>query len=314
MLKAGYHKQLALGSVIFAGLPGQLIPPSILLVIYAGIAETPIGPQLLAGVGPGLLVSLLFSIALMVLAVKLSPGGGRVRADVSIHERIISIVRTWPVAVIVGVIVVGMFTGVFTATEAASSAALVAMIVTVIWKRRGGTWRAIAEASVSTIASVGAIFLLLVGVALLSRMFTLTGISEAFARIVEGANFDRVGFLLVMLVVYLVLGTFMEPLAMMVLTIPILMPTLEALDISLLWYGAFAVLMGEIAIVSPPVGILSFIIHQITQDPEVNQGHKITLNDVFAASLWLLPVAILVSIILIFVPEISTWLPGLGAK
>jgi C4-dicarboxylate transporter, DctM subunit len=223
-----------------------------------------------------------------------------------------SVLRIWPLPVIVGVIVIGMFSGLFTATEAAAFAVLVAMLVTFIWKRKGGTWRAIAEASVSTIASVGAIFLLLVAVALLSAMFTLTGISEAFAGMVEAANLDRIGFLLVMLVVYLVLGTFMEPLAMMVLTIPILMPTLEMLDISLLWYGAFAVLMGEIAIVSPPVGILSFIIHQMAQEPEVNQGQKITLNDVFAAAFWMLPVAVLVSVILIFFPEISTWLPNLG--
>jgi C4-dicarboxylate transporter, DctM subunit len=313
MLKAGYNKRLAIGAVIVSGLPGQLIPPSILLVIYAGIAETPVGPQLLAGVGPGLLVSLLFSVAIMVFAWKLTPGKGRVHDNVLMGDRVRSVLRIWPVPVIVGVIVIGMFSGLFTATEAAAVAALVAMVVTFIWKRKGGVWRALAEASVSTIASVGAIFLLLVGVALLSRMFTLTGISEAFSGIVQGANLDRVGFLLVMLVVYLVLGTFMEPLAMMVLTIPILMPTLEALDISLLWYGAFAVLMGEIAIVSPPVGILSFIIHQITQEPEVNQGQSISLNDIFAAALWLLPVAILVTLILIFFPEISTWLPSLGA-
>src|SRR5690606_34634 len=115
--------------------------------------------------------------------------------------------------------------------------------------------------------------------------------SAAFAGIVQAANLDRIGFLLVMMVVYIVLGTFMEPLAMMVLTIPILMPTLAALDISLLWYGAFAVLMGEIAVVSPPVGILAFIIHQITQEKEVNQGQNISLNDVFIATFWLLPVA-----------------------
>lgn len=312
MLKAGYNKRLAIGAVIVAGLPGQLIPPSIMLVIYAGIAETPVGPQLLAGVGPGLLVALLFSIAIMFFAWRTTPRGGRIRSDLSARERLVSVLRIWPVPLLIGIIVVGMFSGLFTATEAAAVAALVALGVAFIWKRKGGAFKAVSEAAVATISSVGAIFLMLIGVALLSRMFTLTGISEAFAAIVQGANLDRVGFLLVMMVVYIVLGTFMEPLAMMVLTIPILMPTLEALDISLLWYGAFAVLMGEIAVVSPPVGILAFIIHQITQEPEVNQGQKISLNDVFIATFWLLPVAVVVTVVLIFFPEISTWLPDLG--
>ena len=312
MLKAGYDKRIAVGAVMVAGLPGQLIPPSILLVVYAGIAETPVGPQLLAGVGPGVLVSLCFSIAIMGLAWKLSPGG-RVARKVPINDQLKSLLGIWPLPVIVLVIVVGMFSGVFTATEAAAFSALVAMVITFIWKRKGGAWQAISQASIATIASVGSIFLLLVAVALLSQMFTLTGISEAFAQVVQDANFNRIGFLLVMLGVYLVLGAFMEPLSMMVLTIPILMPTLEVLDISLLWYGVFAVLMGELAVVTPPVGILSFILYQITKEPEVNQGQKIYLNDIFAAALWLLPVAVLVAVILIFFPEIATWLPDMSA-
>jgi C4-dicarboxylate transporter, DctM subunit len=125
-------------------------------------------------------------------------------------------------------------------------------------------------------------------------------------------SLNRVGFLLLMTVVYIVLGTFMEPLPMMVLTIPILMPTLVNLDISLLWYGAFAVFMGELAVVTPPVGILAFIIHSITKDPEVNQGQDISLSDVFSACWWFMPMAIVVVVVLIFVPGISTWIPGLA--
>lgn len=312
MLKAGYNKRLAIGSVIVAGLPGQLIPPSIMLIIYAGIAETPVGPQLLAGVGPGLLVAFLFSIALLFFAWKTTPNAGRIPVQATFGERVMSVVRVWPVPIILAIIIVGMFSGLFTATEAAAVAALTALGVTFIWKRQGGALKAISEASIAMVSSVGAIFLMLIGVGLLSRMFTLTGISELFAHLVEQANLNRVGFLLVMMVVYIVLGTFMEPLAMMVLTIPILIPTLANLEISLLWYGAFAVLMGEIAVVSPPVGILAFIIHQISQEKEVNQGQKITLNDVFISTYWLLPVAILVTVVLIFFPEISTWLPDLG--
>lgn len=316
MLKAGYDKRLAIGAVIVAGLPGQLIPPSIMLVIYAGIAEVPVGPQLLAGIGPGILVALLFTVMIVLFAKKWAPTPTAEAAEqgvVTWGDRVGSLVKVWPVPLLIIVIVWGMFSGTFTATEAGAVAALVSLIITFIWKRKDKPFRAVADAAVATVSSVGGIFFMLVGVEALSRMFTLTGISTGFAELVEGMDLNRVTFLLMMMVVYIVLGTFMEPLPMMVLTIPILMPTLEGLEISLLWYGAFAVLMGELAVVTPPVGILAFIIHQITKEPEVNQGQNIRLNDVFNACWWFMPMAILVTVVLIFFPEISTWLPDMAS-
>jgi C4-dicarboxylate transporter DctM subunit len=312
MLKAGYDKRLAIGAVIVAGLPGQLIPPSIMMVIYAGIAEVPVGPQLLAGVGPGILVAVLFTVMIVIFARKWAvPNPAITVAPTSWGGRFQSLVKVWPVPLIIAVIVWGMFSGTFTATEAGAVAALVSLFIAVIWKRGDKPFRAVADASLATVSSVGAIFFMLIGVEALSRMFTLTGISSGFAELIDSLDLGRVSFLLVMMVVYIVLGTFMEPLPMMVLTIPILIPTLHALDISLLWYGAFAVFMGELAIVTPPVGILAFIIHSITKEKEVNQGQEITMNDVFNSCWYFMPMAILVTVVLIFFPEISTWLPDL---
>lgn len=320
MLKAGYDKRLAVGAVVVAGLPGQLIPPSIMMVIYAGIAEVPIGPQLLAGIGPGILVTILFTVMLVIFAKKWAPSPAESRAllgetdEITWGTRLRSLAPIWPVPVLILVIVWGMFSGTFTATEAGAVAAVVSLAITFVWKRKsGGAWRSIADASVATVSSVGAIFFMLVGVEALSRMFTLTGISNGFAELVESMSLNRVEFLLLMTVIYIVLGTFMEPLPMMVLTIPILMPTLIDLDISLLWYGVFAVFMGELAIITPPVGILSFIIHSIVKDPEVNQGQDIRLNDVFNASWWFMPMALIVTVVLIFFPEIATWLPSVAS-
>ncbi|GAA5080846.1 tripartite ATP-independent transporter DctM subunit [Thermocatellispora tengchongensis] len=314
MLKAGYDKRLAIGSVIVAGLPGQLIPPSIMLVIYAGIAEVPVGPQLLAGIGPGILVAVLFTVMIVIFARRwavAAPGRAEEHPEADWRGRFASLLRVWPVPLLIALIVAGMFSGVFTATEAGAVAALFSVGITLLWKRGDRPWRAIADAATATVSSVGAIFLMLVGVEALSRMFTMTGISTGFAELVDGLNLGRVQFLLLMTLIYIVLGTFMEPLPMMVLTVPILMPTLEALDISLLWYGVFAVFMGELAVVSPPVGILAFIIHGICKDPEVNQGRHISMNDVFNALWWFMPMAIVVTVVLIFFPEIATFIPDL---
>jgi C4-dicarboxylate transporter DctM subunit len=316
MLKAGYDKRLAVGAVIVAGLPGQLIPPSIMLVIYAGIAEVPIGPQLLAGIGPGLLVMVLFTVMIVIFARKWAVA----QTDHTEHhptvtwgDRFSSLVKVWPVPILIGIIVWGMFSGVFTATEAGAVAAVASVFIAIVWRWKNQPLRALADASTATVSSVGAIFFMLVGVEILSRMFTLTGISTGFAELIEGMNLNRVTFLLLMMVIYIILGTFMEPLPMMVLTVPILMPTLVSLDISLIWYGVFAVFMGELAIVTPPVGILAFIIHSITKDPEVNQGQDISMNDVFNACWYFMPMAIIVTVVLIFFPEIATAIPDLAS-
>lgn len=316
MLKAGYDRRLAIGAIIVAGLPGQLIPPSILLVIYAGIVEVPIGPQLLAGVGPGLLVSLMFTIMIIIFAWKWAPSarGHAALPSVSWEERLRSLARVWPVPLLIAIIIVGMFSGLFTATEAGAVAALFAVLITFIWKRGGGAWQTIASAASGAGSTVGAIFFMLIGVAALSRVLTMTGISDGFAGLVESMSLSQVQFLLLMTVVYVLLGMFMEPLPMMVLTIPILMPTIASLDISLLWYGVFAVFMGELAVLTPPVGILTFIIHSITRDPEVNQGQNITINDVYRAVWCFFPMAMVVVLILIFWPQIATFLPEMMAQ
>jgi tripartite ATP-independent transporter DctM subunit len=311
MLRAGYDKRLAIGSVVVAGLPGQLIPPSILLVIYAGIAEVPVGQQLVAGILPGILVAILFTIMIVLFALRWANQDAADSEPASWGTRFRSLASVWPIPVLIGVVVWGMFSGVLTATEAGAAAAVVALIVTVIWQGRNAG-RAVAEAASGTVASIGAIFFMLVGVEVLSRMLSLTGISRAFADFVEGLDLGRVGFLLLMLVVYLVLGTFLEPLPMLVLTVPVLIPTLQAMEIPLIWFGVFAVFMGELAVVTPPVGILSFIIYTICRDPEVNGGQEIGLNDVFAAALWFIPMAVVVVLVLIFIPEVATWLPSLS--
>jgi len=319
MLKAGYDRRFAISSVVVAGLPGQLIPPSILLVIFAGIAEAPIGPQLLAGIGPGLLVALLFGITFAVMG-KLRPqlvGGRDARrdlADVTWGERGKSLLGTWPIVVLVPIIFIGMFSGVFTATEAGAAAAIVAIVMVLLWRRERGAFGDIGSAAVGTIATTGAIMFMLIGASALGRMLTLSGLSTALAEGIKGMELDRIEFLLLMMLIYLFLGMFMEPLAMMLLTVPLLIPTLEALDISLLWFGVFVVFLGELAIVTPPVGILAYIVHGLVRDKKVSMGQDVSLRDVFVAVGWMMPVAILIILLLIFFPAIATTIPDLAAN
>lgn len=312
MLRAGYDRRVAVGTIMVSGLPGQLIPPSTFLVVYAGIASVPIGPQLLAGVFPGMLVAMVFGVSLIIMALAVpnlvGRGKGKPVPSVSWSERWRSLFAIWPLPVLIGIVLGGMYTGFLTATEAGAAGAFGALLLT-FWLKRNEAWGLIREAAAETVNSTGSIFLLIIGAEILSSLLTLSGIADGFTLWVGDAGFDRVQFLMIVMVAYLVLGTFMEPLPIMLLTVPLLIPTLQALDVSLIWFGVFAVFMGELAVLTPPVGILSFIVHGIVQNKEVNLGQRITLNDVLAAVYWIMPIATLFALILIFFPEIATWLP-----
>lgn len=313
MLRAGYSKRFAIVAVMSASLPGQLIPPSILLIVYAGVAETAVGPQLLAGIGPGLLVSIMFSLILVSLALlrpRLS-GGARLGTRPTARALWTSIAPVWPVPVLMAIVIFGMFFGFFTATEAGAVAAVVAMLIVLLLRRRSKPLGQIAEAAKGTVSSTGQIFLLLIGAMAFSEMLTQSGVTRVFADWVTDAGFDRVTFLLLMTVVYVILGMAMESLSMILLTVPLLLPTLIELDISLIWFGVFVVLMAELGILTPPVGILSFVLYGVLKDKTVNLGHGITLRDVFVSALWVVPGVVGVVLMLIFWPDIVTFIPGL---
>ncbi|WP_104106654.1 TRAP transporter large permease [Nocardioides sp. 616] len=314
MIRAGYDKRLAILAVAVSGLPGQLIPPSIMLVIYAGIAEVPVGPQLMAGVGPGVLVALVFAVVIAGMSM-VFPRLTNVTGDVAAKPRTTwadrwrSLGGAWSIPVLIGIIIGGIYSGTLTVTEAGAVAALVAMLLTLFYKRNDKPFAAIGQASVSTVASTGAIFFLIIGATMFSRMLTLSGVTRGIGEWIIDMELPSWQFLLLMTLIYLIMGMFLDPLAMMLLTVPILIPTLEILDISLLWFGVFVVFMGELAVLTPPVGILAYIIHNITKDPAVNRGTDISLRDVFVAIAWMMPASILIVVILIVFPEIATYIP-----
>lgn len=313
MLRYGYHRRLALGSVLTASLPGQLIPPSVGLVIYAGIAEVPVGPQLLAGALPGVLVAALacvFIIAISTFRPHMAGRGGEVEKDKSGWMSLLAIsLQAWPVPVLMIVVLGGMYSGVMTSTEAGAAGAFGALLITIGARRKDRPAGHVLTAVRTTIASAGAIFMVLLGAQMFARMLSVTGLGPGFTEWVVTNELTRVELLLIMVVAYLIMGMFMDPLSMMLLTVPLLLPTLEHLDISLLWYGVFMVFMGETAVITPPVGILSFVLYRVAREPDVNLGQDISLKDVFVSVGWFMPMVFAFLAILIAFPEIATFIP-----
>lgn len=316
MFRAGYKKPIVIGSVIVAGLPGQLIPPSIFLIIVAGIMENPVGPQLIAGILPGITVAILFSLMIWVFSIVKPDWAGRgvSEAKVTWRDRLASLVQIWPLIVLMVIVIGGMFAGLLTATEAGAAGAAGALLFTIWFKRKDKPLKHILHASVETVSAVGSIFLLLVGAHILTALVVISGIGRLFSDFVVDSGLGRVEFLLLVMAVYIILGMFMDPLAILLTTIPLLLPVLPVLEIDPLWFGVFAVFMGELAILTPPVGILTFVIHKLLQDPAVNLGNRVTVTDVFKAVLLFLPMAIVITIIWILFPDIVTFLPGLMSR
>ncbi|MFU8945491.1 TRAP transporter large permease [Mycetocola zhadangensis] len=325
MLRAGYDRRLAVGSVTAAGLPGQVIPPSTFLIIVAGITGVSVGPQLIAGIVPGVAMVVLFCLTILLLAImwpsmigrgkkastKSAAAAASSQVTATWGERIRSLGGVWPILVLFVGIFGLMFGGVLTATEAGASGAFIAVLLTWFFRRKEKPFKFILKGAVETVSSVGGIFFVLIGAHVLTQLIAVTRIGTAFSDWIVSLGLERVGFLLVVMGVYLVLGMFMDPLAILLLTIPILQPTLVSLDINLLWFGVFAVLMGELAIITPPVGVLTFIMHGLVQDPAVNLGHKITLKDVFQSVGLFMPAILVLVTLMIFFPETVTWLPSL---
>lgn len=311
MLKSGYDKRLALGSVIMAGLPGQLIPPSLLLVVYAGIANLPVGPQLLAGVVPGILLALVVNVAIVVLALIFPSIAGEKLPAVGWKARWASLGQVWPLPILVTVILGGMYGGFFTATEAAAIGCIGAMLITVAYKGRDFL-PTVGGALAGTVYATGGVFFLLIGAAFVTRMLALSGVPFLFTGWIDSMGLSATQFVLAALLIMIVLGMFMDPISLMLLSVPVMLPTLNALDVDLIWFGVLTVLAAEIGMLTPPVGVLVFLVHKISQNRDVNLGQKITLGNVFTAALLGVPLALLVIALLMLFPELATWLVTSG--
>lgn len=320
MLRANYDRRLATATILMAGTGGQLIPPSILLVIYAGIASVPVGVQLLAGLLPGIILALAYGIFLVTIGIAAprlvgrSPGVHGETIGSSWRQRWASLSRIWPLFVLAAGMLGGLYLGFFTATEAGSFGAAGALLIATLHQRQRGVLSAVRHALGDTVKSCAAILVLIVGAAVLSRFLILSGVASWMVTTVSELELSRYEFLFALLVIYLILGMFLDPLTMMLITVPILLPILQALEISLTWFGVFVVLLGELAIVTPPVGILTFVVHKITQTKDIGINEEIKLTDIFVGVLWFIPISVAVLVLLIFVPGITEVVPEMSRQ
>ena len=305
MRRLGYNKKFALGIVASSALLGMLIPPSLLMVVYGVLTEESIGKLFAAGMGPGIVVSLALSLAIVVM-IRLKPELSGVEgvagaAGPRISRRDI-IVKPWAVYSLVLLVLGGIYAGWFTPTEAGAVGALGALIL-MVFKGKFG-FRTTYELLIQTGVSTASIFFLLITAQMYSRMLSLSGLPDYITRVMVGVDVPPVVIILFFVAVMLVLGTILDSTSIMLLTMPIMVPVVLKLGYDNLWFGMVSILAIELGQLTPPFGMVVFAM-------KAAMPTETTIDEIFSGSMPFFFVLIGALGLIIAVPQITLWLPKL---
>jgi C4-dicarboxylate transporter DctM subunit len=304
MRRLNYSPRLATGALAAGGTLGILIPPSVILIVYAIQAQQNIGKLFAAALVPGLLAAIGYAVAVAVY-VRLVPQAGPAGPRYAMRERLRALRDVWPVAAIFVVVVGGIYGGVFTPTEAASIGTLGAGLVAfTIGRMRRVQF---VECLLSTAQTSAMIFFVLLGADMLNVFLALSQLPVELARWVIDGGFDPLLVLLAILVVYLVLGCLMDSLSMILLTIPIFLPIVLGVDLfgldatdKAIWFGILALMVVEIGLITPPVGMNVYIVNSMARD--------VPMIETFRGVAPFLAADVLRIVALVWFPILSLWL------
>ena len=305
MRRHNYEKKLAYGICTASGIIGMLIPPSLLMVIYGMLTEESIGKLLIGGVAPGILLTILFSAAIVIIVFRnpAAVGGDKAVIRATWPERFASIKLFWPIIVVATIIFGGIFGGIFSPTEASAVAALVMLIVVTVTLGKN-RWRELRLGIFETISTSAMIFLILIGAAVFARFLIFSGVANRVAGAVTGMGLSPIGLLIVLVGVYLILGCFVDVIASISITTPLFYPTVLAAGIDPIWYAMVVILALLVGAVTPPVGLCVYAVKGVAES-------DVSLEDLFRGSLPFFFAMLIALVILIAFPAISTTLPGL---
>lgn len=298
MLQRGYEPKLACGVVAISGTLAMLIPPSIALVLYAIIADANIGALLIGGVIPGLLVTATIALTVYVL-VLLDPSRAPPGPRYTMREKLQSLRVAGPMLVLFIMVTGVIYLGIATPTEASALGATGAFALTV-WERRL-TRASLLQAIKASASTTCMIFMIILGAKVFGYFVTLTQTTQALVATVEALHLAPWIVLVFVLALYFVLGCIMDQVAILILTVPILLPVMKALGYDPVWFGVIVIVMAEIGLVTPPLGLNVFVVSKYAMRP---------LAEVFSG-IWPHVVAHLFAVALMcFFPQIILWLPS----
>ncbi len=300
MRRLGYADSLSAAAVAAGGTLGILIPPSIIMVVYGVATQTHIGMLFAAGIVPGLI-----AIAGYMVAVRYVVWRNPAAAPDADHIESMALgplVRSlWPVVAIFGTVMGGIYGGFFTSIEASGIGAAAALAFALT--RHDLSWHGIYEILVDTAQTSAMMFAIILGAALFGEFVNMTGVHEGLLKVVQGSDLSPLGIVMLMVVIYLVLGSVLESFSMILLTVPIFFPIIKALGFDPVWFGILIVVVVEVGLIHPPMGVNLFVIRSVMPDIPMMSVVKGVLPFVAADLLRIVLIAT--------VPAISLWLPHL---
>jgi len=296
----GYRPSRTLGSLAAGGTLGILIPPSVNMLIYGSMAETSVGKLFLAGIVPGILLTGFFMLFIAGQALLDRDEGQADEPAVPLAEKLRLTRHLLPPLIILGVVMGSIYLGIATPTESAALGVVVSLGFVVAEGRL--SWAFLDTCFRQTAKTSGMILLIVVAAFMLNVTLALGGTAQAMSEWVASLGLSSTGLLLALIVFYLLLGMFMDVLSMQVLTVPVVLPIVVAAGIDPVWFGIFIVLMCELGMITPPVGMNLYVVHGIRKDGG-------PFSDVIYGALPYVVIMILFTILLILFPDLVLWLP-----
>lgn len=303
MRALGYKKEFALGAVAGSACLGMLIPPSVLLIVWAVLTEMSVGALFIAGVIPGIMLALMFA-AYCVIAATINPSiAPSAPTDADIAKRPGEVSGTIGILFLVALVIGGLWGGLFNPTEAAGFGAIGALILGVI---KGMRWRHVLQAIYSAGRTTAPIMFLLIAATMYSRLLAMGGAVNYIQNLLLGVGGGVVVIVLVMMLIWLILGMIIDSVSIILLTVPIFAPIALTLGIDPIAFAIFGILIIEAGLLTPPFGLLVFTVKGSVTDRDVKLG------DIFRGALPYTLLIILAGVLVILVPSLATWLPSLG--
>jgi len=299
MRSRGYDDAALLGSLAAGGCLGILIPPSIPMVIYGSIVQESIADLFMAGFLPGILLALLFMVYIFIRVILKPEIAPREKNRASASELLKGIVDTWPIVLLIFLIIGGIYFGIVTPTEAAAVGCGATVLLGFLYREL--TWKAFGEALSDAVVANCVVMFIIVGAQIFTFAVVSAGIHRQLSQFIVAAQIQEWQLMLILVIMYGLMGCFIDGISMMLLTIPTIYPTIKALGIDGVWFGVFLVLMIEWGQITPPVGLNLFAIQAIS-------GGRSLSFIVRAALPFCVPIVIVFVLIYLF-PSIALYLP-----
>lgn len=302
MRRAGYDPRLAAGAVAAGGVLGVLIPPSVLLIFYAALTEVSAGKMLIAGILPGILSTAVFIAGIWLISHRLG-GGQALPARAPWGERVRGLGDAWQVLLLFLAVLGGIYLGFVTPTEAGAIGAFLAFVMLLLSRQaRPGLVGHLRESFRSSVTTTVMILMTMIGAGIFSYFLSLAQIPQAIAQAVTQADVAPLVVIFLLLCIYFPLGMFLDAFSMLVITLPIMYPTVVSLGFDPIWFGILCVKMCEIGLITPPVGLNVYVIAGIDRETP--------LEKIFSGAWWFVAMEVVSTLLLFFFPVIVTWLPS----